>query len=138
MDERRSVRDRKRKEEFNIGDRVKIKTWHFGKQYSKGLPEYTEGKIVSIKGKKVGVRYCGDKKVYDTNRAHLDKCEEKRVSQMEDVVVTVVCKGKRHKRSQTFYTIMASLEVGSALKKSEESVETSWPKDFFEALVRND
>ena len=33
---------------------------------------------------------------------------------------------------------MATLEVGSALKRSEENEESSWPKDFFEALVRND
>jgi hypothetical protein len=32
---------------------------------------------------------------------------------------------------------MASLEVG-ALKKLEEEEEASWPKDFFEAIVRND
>jgi hypothetical protein len=50
----------------------------------------------------------------------------------------VIYKGKRYKRSQTFYTIMAALEVGSALKRSEENEETNWPKDFFEALVRND
>jgi hypothetical protein len=33
---------------------------------------------------------------------------------------------------------MATLEVGSVLKRSEESEEASWPRDFFEALVRND
>ena len=34
--------------------------------------------------------------------------------------------------------MMAVLEVGCALKRSEESEESSWPKDFFEALVRQD
>jgi hypothetical protein len=33
---------------------------------------------------------------------------------------------------------MATLEIGSALKRSEESEESSWPRDFFEALVRDD
>ncbi len=33
---------------------------------------------------------------------------------------------------------MATLEVGSALKRSEENEEANWPKDFFEALVRSD
>ncbi len=33
---------------------------------------------------------------------------------------------------------MAALEVGNALKRSEENEETNWPKDFFEALVRKD
>ncbi len=33
---------------------------------------------------------------------------------------------------------MAALEVGSALKRSEENEETNWPKDFFEALIRKD
>jgi hypothetical protein len=33
---------------------------------------------------------------------------------------------------------MASLEIGEALKRSEEMDERSWPQDFFEAMVRND
>jgi hypothetical protein len=55
-----------------------------------------------------------------------------------NVVATICYKEKWYKKSQTFYTIMAALEVGSALKRCEEEEESSWPKDFFEALVRKD
>ena len=134
---RRNTKDQKRKRELAVGDRVRIKTWRFGTSYAKGRPEYTEGQVVSIKGSKAGVRYKGEKKIYDTNKAHLEKVQND-PEQREDVVATVIYKGKRYKKSQTFYSIMASLEVGSALKRSEENEETSWPKDFFEALVRND
>ena len=51
---------------------------------------------------------------------------------------TVCYEGKWYKKTQTFYTIMATLEVGSALKRSEENEEANWPKDFFEALIRSD
>ena len=138
LKERRSLRDKKRKAEIQIGNNVKIKTIRFGKHYAKGRPEYTIGKVVTLKGNKVGVRYEGEKDIYDTNKSHLINIEEDPVSESENVVAMVSYKGKWYKKSQTFYTIMASLEVGSALRKSEEDEEASWPKDFFEAIVRND
>ncbi len=93
---------------------------------------------MSVKGNRIGVLFEGDKKVSDTNKSHLEKCGEDDSSSQDNVVATVIYKGRRNKKTQTFYTIMASLEVGSALKRSEENEETTWPKDFFEALVRND
>jgi hypothetical protein len=137
LQERRTTKDQKRKREIAVGDRVRIKTWRFGTRYAEGLPEYTEGQVVSIKKSKAGVRYKGEKKIYDTNKSHLERVQDE-PEQREDVVATVIYKGRRYKKSQTFYSIMASLEVGCALKRSEENEETSWPKDFFEALVRND
>ena len=56
----------------------------------------------------------------------------------DNVVATVFYKGRWYKKSQTCFTIMATLAVGSALKRSEGHEETSWPKDFFEALARDD
>ena len=50
--ERRARRDSKRKAEIKVGDKVKVKTARFGRQYAKGRPEYTKGKVVTIKGKK--------------------------------------------------------------------------------------
>ena len=55
-----------------------------------------------------------------------------------DVCATVCYKGNWYKKTQTFYTIMATLEVGSALKRLEENEEANWPKDIFEALIRSD
>jgi hypothetical protein len=138
LKERRNLKELKRKAEIQSGDQVKIKTIRFGKQYAKGRPEYTRGKVVSIKGNKAIVLYEGGDETYATEKAHLVKDDENNQASSDNVVATVCYKGKWCKRSQTFYTIMATLEVGSALKRSEESEEANWPKDFFEALVRND
>jgi hypothetical protein len=136
LKERRNAKDLKRKAEIQIGDEVRIKTIKFGKQYAKGRPKFIKGKVVSIKGKKAGVVYEGEEEVFDTDKGYLEKMNDD--SANGDVCATVSYKGKWYKKSQTFYTIMATLEVGSALKRSEESEEGNWPKDFFEALIRND
>jgi hypothetical protein len=135
LKDRRNLNELKKKAELKIGDMVRIKTARFGKKYARGLPVYTKGQVITVKGPKVGVRYYGGDEIYDTYSKHLEKLE---FVEPEDVVATVIYKGKRYKKSQTFYTIMAALEVGSALKRSEENEESNWPKDFFEALIRND
>ncbi len=94
--------------------------------------------MITIKDKKAGVRYEGGSQIYNTNVSHLEKIEDRTEASNEDVFAMISYGGRWHKKSQTFYTIMASLEVGSALKRSEESEEGNWPRDFFEALVRND
>ncbi len=135
---RRSQRDTKRKAEIKVGDEVKVKTARFGKQYAKGRPEYTKGKVIFLKGKKARVRYEGGHELYDTYLSHLLKVEDEDNAEDGNVVATVNYKGKWYKKSQTFYTIMATLEVGCALKRSEDNEEASWPKYFFEALIRKD
>jgi hypothetical protein len=111
----------KRKAEINIGDEVKVKTVRFGKQYAKGRPKFTRGKVISIKGKKAKVRYEGGDELYDTYLSHLLKADYEDEVDGDNVVATVCYKGKWYKKSQTFYTIMAALEVGSALKRCEEN-----------------
>jgi hypothetical protein len=138
LKERRNQRMLKRKAELQVGDCVKIKTARFGKAYAKGLPEYTHGKVISIKGSKAGIRYVGSEEIYDTNKTHLEKLDDEREPEKEDTVATILYHEKWYKKKTDMYTIMAALEVGIALKKSEESEESSWPKDFFEALIRND
>ncbi len=136
--ERRSKRDLKRKAEIKEGDEVIVKTARFGKQYAKGRPEFTRGKVITMKGKKARVRYEGGKQLYDTYISHLLKNTEEDDAKEGNVVATICYKGKWFKKSQTFYTIMAALEVGSALKRCEENEESSWPNDFFEELIRKD
>jgi hypothetical protein len=94
LNQRRTSKNLKRKAEFEIGDKVKIKTVRFGRKYSKGLPEYTEGRVVKIKGKKASVVYEGGEEAYDTNLAHLEKLDGKEDVQDGDVVATVNYKGK--------------------------------------------
>jgi hypothetical protein len=132
LQERRNLKEAKRKAEFQIGNKVKIKTIHFGKQYSIGRPE------VSLKGKKAGVFNEGGQEIYETYLSRLEKVNDEEEPWSGDVVATISYNGKWYKKIQTFYTIMAALEVGCALKKSEEKKESSWPKDSFEALVRDD
>jgi hypothetical protein len=138
LKERRNLKELKRKAEIQVGDMVRIKTIRFGKLYAKDRPKYTQGKVVGTKGKKVAVVYEGGEESYDTYKSHLEKLEVDELAKDDDVVATIIYQGKRYKKSQTFYTIMAALEVGSGLKRSQESEESSWPKDFYEALVRND
>jgi hypothetical protein len=76
---------------------------------------------VAVKGKKVGVRYDGGEEIYDTNPFRLEKLKDRDDPNPENVVATISYKGKWYRRSKTFYTIMATLEVGCALKRSEES-----------------
>ena len=138
LKERRNQKTRKRKAELQVGDSVKIKTARFGKSYAKGRPEYTHGKVLSLKGSKAGVRYEGGEEIYDTYKTHLEKLHDEREPEKEDIVATILHQNKWYKKKTNVFTMMAALEVGSALKRSEESEESSWPKDFFEALVRND
>jgi hypothetical protein len=53
------------------------------------------------------------------------KAEDDDEAEDGDVVATICYNGKWYKTSQTFYTIIATLEVGSALKRSEENEESS-------------
>ncbi len=64
-----------------------------------------------MKGKKVGVRFEGGEEIYDTNKSHLQKIDDNDPSAEDRVVAMVSYKGKWYKISQTFYTIMAALEV---------------------------
>jgi hypothetical protein len=114
LKERRDSKMAKRKATIQIGNKVKIKTIQFGKAYAVGRPEYTEGKVVSIKGKKAGVVYEGGKEIYDTYLSRLEKITDDEEPKDDNVVATISYNGKWYKKSQTFYTIMATLEVGSA------------------------
>ena len=69
---------------------------------------------MSMKGKKVGVRYEGGDEIYETYKAHLQRIDDEDEPEKDQVVAMVSYKGKWYKKSQTFYTIMAALEVGSA------------------------
>ena len=76
LKKRRNLKEAKRKATVQVGDQVRIKTMRFGKKYAKGLPEYTQGKVIKIKGKKAGVVYEGGEEVFDTYLNHLQKMLE--------------------------------------------------------------
>ena len=106
---RRNQRLLKRKAELEVGDHVKVKTARFGKAYAKGRPEYTHGKVVSLKGSKAGVRYEGGEGIYDTNKTHLEKLDDERKPEREDTVATVLYKNQWYKKKSNMFTIMAAL-----------------------------
>ena len=108
LKERRSLREKKRKAEIQIGDSVKIKTARFGKQYAKGRPEYTKGKVVAMKGKKAVVVYEGSEETYDTYKTQLEK-EDSDEDKGKDNDVAMIC----HK--------------GSGIENRRPSI-PSWPR----------
>jgi hypothetical protein len=89
LKERRNEKDLKRKSTFQVGDKVRIKTIRFGKRYAKDLPEFTQGKVVKIKGKKAGVVYDGGEEIYDTYLAHHEKIGRDYEAEQGDVLATV-------------------------------------------------
>ena len=102
LKERRNLKELKRKAEIQIGDQVKIKTIRFGKQYAKGRPEYTRGKVVSMKGKKAMVLYEGGDETYATEKAHLVIDDENNRAISDNVVATVCYNGKWYKNHRLF------------------------------------
>jgi hypothetical protein len=57
---------------LKANDRVKIRTFRFGKEYAKGRPRYTYGNIVSIDGGKViDVRWDNDEGVGEVMKTKL-------------------------------------------------------------------
>ncbi len=105
---RRKQRLLRRKAEVEVGDHVKIKTARFGKAYAKGRPEFTHGKVVSLKGSKAGVRYEGGEEIYDTNKTHLEKLDDERKPEREDTVATVLYENQWYKKKTNVFTIMAA------------------------------
>ena len=96
---RRDLKNLKRKAEIHAGDGVRIKTIHFGKKYARGRPDYTEGKVVSIKGKKAGVRYQGGDEIYETYLSRLEKLDRREELDQDNVVATVSYQGRWYRKS---------------------------------------
>ncbi len=65
----------KKAKRFKVLDRVKIKTTRFGKTFAKGLPTYTFGTTMKIKGKVCDVQW-DDSEGVDLMKSHTDFLEE--------------------------------------------------------------
>jgi hypothetical protein len=123
---------------LKIDDRVKIRTFRFGKEYARGRPKYTYGNIVSLDGGKViDVKWNseeGEGEIMKTKLADL---------QLVDPVPEIV--GQILKETMTcgwsFRSVEAMfpvLEVGSQLSEPDIDANGNWPRDFIEALIRPD
>ena len=135
---------------FVKGDRVKIRTFRFGRKYSVGKPKWTYGTVLRVKGfeKNIcSVIWDGSSKdeAMDSHRKHLVGVDDD-----EKVLFLLSDKEKfwcedREKvetpcgnLTSKILSLLPILEVGSSLSSDNDEFGGSVPKDFYEALVRPD
>ena len=129
-DETKVNKDKKAKKKIDVGDRVKIQTKKFGKAYAVGMPTWTYGYVREMKGDLYEVIWdAGD--IMKAHKRHLiyqDENENETENQSEPIY-----NGKITKE-----TILPILSVGTALSPGNEKETSNWPRDFYEALLRDD
>ncbi len=121
---------KKKKTEVGVGGRVKIKTSAFGKgYYAEGLPEYTYGPVRGKKGDVFDALWdAGDS--MNTHKRHLMVENVGEDSEEDDEPI--------YRSKLTKETILPILSVGAALSQPNPNGKDNWPKDFYEALLRDD
>jgi hypothetical protein len=124
---------------FKVLDRVKIKTSRFGKSFAKGLPAYTFGTIMKVKGKVCDVQW-DDSDEVDLMKSHTDFLELANDKKEGNALMALylLTEAWYDDRLNTIRMILPVLEVGAALAPVAGHETTSLPRDFFEALVRED
>ena len=136
MEEKEKSKKGKR---FKVLDRVKTKTTRFGRSFAKGRPLYTFGTIMKMKGKVCDVQW-DDSDGVDLMKSHTDFLEAANDEVSGDVVAALYLLSEPWFDDQTnnIKMILPILEVGSALTPATGDDVTNLPRDFFEALVRED
>jgi hypothetical protein len=129
----------KKGKRFKVMDRVKVKTSRFGRSFAKGRPLYTYGTIMKMKGKVCDVQW-DDSDGIDLMKSHTDFLEEANDGVSGDVVAALYLCNEPwfNDRTNCTRTILPILEVGTALAPATGDEATNLPKDFFEALIRED
>ena len=136
---------------FVSGDRVKIRTFRFGRKYAVGKPKWTFGTVLRVKGfaKDIcSVIWDGssEKEAMDSHRKHLVGVDD------DDEPVMFLLSDKEkfwNDEKEKFWTprgnlslkiksLLPILEVGSTLSSDNDEFGGSVPKDFYEALIRPD
>ena len=112
---------------------MKIKTSKFGIKYSKGRPEFTFGRVLKTNGKLYDVLWDGNEEdaMMKTHVRHLILQSNLKEVEEDDEEPRLYSK-------LTNETILPILAVGEALSQSSGEGKDSWPKDFYEALLRDD
>jgi hypothetical protein len=123
---------------FQVGDRVKIRTFRFGKDYAKGRPRFTYGNISSLDGGKIiDVKWDnddGDGEIMKTKLSDLQ-----RVDPVLKIVAHILNDTKKCGWPiRTVEAMFPVLEVGSQLTEPDINANGNWPRDFIEALIRPD
>ena len=110
---------KKRNGDYIPGERVRIQSTAFDGDvpgsYSRGKPEWVGGKVVESHGGIHKVLWDGDRDTF-THYTPLERIPDKFCSS----------------------SVMAALEVGATTTTGPADLQSSWPKDFYEALVRSD
>jgi hypothetical protein len=129
----------KSRKRFKVLDRVKIKTTRFGKTFAKGRPTYTHGTIMKMKGKVCDVQW-DDSEGIDLMKSHTDFLKRDRDGKEDGALMAMFLQNEPwfSDRMNSIKTILPVLEVGAALTPVASHETTSLPRDFFEALVRED
>ncbi len=123
---------------LKIDDRVKIRTFRFGKEYARGRPKYTYGNIISLDGGKViDVKWDneeGDGEIMKTKLADLQLVDPVPAIVGQILKETMIC-GWPFRTVEAMFSV---LEVGSQLSEPDINANGNWPRDFIEALIRPD
>ena len=131
---------KKLKMKFTIFDRVRTKTTRFGRAYAKGKAEYTYGTIMKIRGKVCEIQWDGEEEGH-LMKSHTDFLEGYGGNVKASCAMMALYRMPDPSFNDTLNdirTILPVLEVGSALAPSANDEIGNVPKDFFEALVRED
>ena len=129
-----------RRNKFKILDKVKIKTTRFGKAYAKGRAIWTHGTIMKIRGKVCEVQWEGEEEGH-LMKSHTDFLERsnRKVKESSAMMALYRISDPSFDDSlKSIRTILPVLEVGSALSPVAFDETSNVPRDFFEALVRED
>jgi hypothetical protein len=115
-----------KKKKLGVGDRVKIRTRAFGKGYANGKPTFTYGRVRKQKGDLFDVLWDAGNSML-THKRHLAPHD----SETEDDEPLLNSRLSKE-------TILPVLSVGAALSQPNPNGKDNWPRDFYEALLRDD
>ena len=145
--------------DLKIGSEVRIATHRFGREYARGLPKFTIGKVLELVGGSARVKWRqGDENVVSNLSLKIDHkrgitlatsaCElpvwndprkgnpEEKINISIDEILELERGLVDMPKVWNANTILPIMEVGSCISGSEMG--GSWPKDFYEALIRPD
>jgi hypothetical protein len=141
----------KSKHIFEIGQRVKIRTVKFGEDYAIGKPRYTHGTVKKIHNNLVHVLWDGSKRREISHAVHLTKIKsilsclvgkdllESGIESESVECLESFADGRRnYPKTWTVKSILPILEVGASVSNPSQAYGGTYPKDFYEALVRPD
>jgi hypothetical protein len=148
---------------LKVGDRVQIRTAKFGKDYAADKHEFTNGTIKSMKKNKASVKWDGSSGLWKSHLVHLKKLmpalpsiivRKDRVWELPecippkpsgdlgiygDISLDDIFENRDlFPEAWAAECVLPILDVGAKISNAEHDYGGSYPKDFYEALVRPD